>query len=225
MKNAEKIARELEWAFMFHDAIRDLKWLGDTAIYPGRWAVNYSMLYLIVRILKEYRPERIIEFGLGESSKIISGFIENDLYNTTHIIVEESESWSANFTSRFHLSPNSKITNLPLERKKIKGFNVNCYSGLKDKVTEKYDLYVIDGPVSLRHYSRYDICYLAEKLSSSDQFMIVMDDYNRKGEKDTVKELLRIFKRNNISIYTGEYIGGKSQCLIATGKYYYATTL
>lgn len=225
MRNTERFAREAKWANVYHDSIRDKRWLDEVAIYPGRWAVNYSMLYLLVRILQLFKPERIIEFGLGESSKLISKFIENELHKTKHLILEESREWTENFTTRFTLSKNSEIMHMDLEIKKIRGFNVNCYKDIEEKITEKFDLYIIDGPTALRHYSRYDICWLAEKFSPEDEFIIIMDDYNRKSEKRSIRDLLRILKKKNIPVHTWEYDGSKSQFLIATKKYYYAITL
>jgi len=225
MTDTERFAREAKWANVYHDSIRDKRWLDEVAIYPGRWAVNYSMLYLLVRILQLYKPGKIIEFGLGESSKIISKFIENELHNSKHLIIEESKEWIENFVSRFSLSQNSEIMYLELVRKKIRGFNVNCYKDIKEKIDEIFDLYIIDGPTALRHYSRYDICRLAEKFSSDDEFIIIMDDYNRRGEKNTVRDLLRILKKQDITFHTWEYDGSKSQFLIATNKYRYAITM
>jgi hypothetical protein len=225
MTDTERFAREAKWANVYHDSIRDKKWLDDVAIYPGRWAVNYSMLYLLVRILQLYKPEKIIEFGLGESSKLISKFIENELYNSKHLILEENREWTENFISMFTLSHNSNIIHLDPVKKKIKGFNVNCYKDIKEKINETFDLYIIDGPTALRHYSRYDICRLAERLTPEDEFIIIMDDYNRKSEKRSVRDLLRILKKRNITFHTWEYDGSKSQFLIATKKYYYSITL
>jgi endo-alpha-1,4-polygalactosaminidase (GH114 family) len=225
MRDTERFAREAKWANVYHDSIRDKRWLDEVAIYPGRWAVNYSMLYLIVRILQLFKPERIIEFGLGESSKLISKFIDNELQNTKHLILEESKEWTENFTSRFTLSQNSEIMHMDIVRKKISGFNVNCYKDIEEKINEKFDLYIIDGPTALRHYSRYDICWLAEKFSPEDEFIIIMDDYNRKSEKRSVRDLLRILKKKNLPVHTWEYDGSKSQFLIATKKYCYAITL
>ncbi len=225
MRDTERFAREAKWANVYHDSIRGKRWLDEVAIYPGRWAVNYSMLYLLVRILQLFKPGKIIEFGLGESSKLISKFIENELHNTRHLILEESREWIENFVSRFNLSKNSEIMHLDLVRKKIRGFNVNCYKDITGRINETFDLYVIDGPTALRHYSRYDICWLAERFTPEDEFIIIMDDYNRKSEKRSVRDLLRILKKKDILIHTWEYDGSKSQYLIATNKYYYAITL
>jgi len=52
-----------------------------------------------------------------------------------------------------------------------------------------------------------------------------MDDHNRRSEKNTVRDLLRILKKKKLTFHTWEYDGSKSQFLIATNKYRYAITM
>lgn len=220
-----KECKELEWANIFHDSIKGLKWLENLPIYPGRWAVNYSFLYILSRILVEYRPEKIIEFGLGESSKIISSFIENKMGSAKHIILEQNRAWIDSFTTRFTLSKKSTILHMAVEEEIIHKEKVNGYKGLTDAIAEVFDLYVIDGPLGSPRYSRYDICLLAEFLSPSDEFIIIMDDYNRIGEQDTAKALIEILNNKGIKTYSGIYEGNKSQIVLATMKYRYVVSI
>lgn len=37
---------EVEWATIYHDAIRDLDFLAKLPMYPGRWAVGYPCFML-----------------------------------------------------------------------------------------------------------------------------------------------------------------------------------
>ncbi|MEO5966667.1 MAG: hypothetical protein ABIP69_00275, partial [Ferruginibacter sp.] len=70
-------------------------------------------------------------------------------------------------------------------------------------------------------YSRYDIFALAERLSLSDEFIIIIDDYNRPGEIDTAKDLVNLFNKKSFKIHTGIFSGIKSQYIIASEKYKY----
>lgn len=79
-------SKEIEWAHIYHDTIRGRKWLEELAISPGRHAANYSFLCILTKILADFKPKKIIEFGLGESSKLISSFIVNELKESTHVI-------------------------------------------------------------------------------------------------------------------------------------------
>lgn len=216
---------ELEWAHIFHDTIKDKQWLNELALSPGRWAANYSFLYILVRILSDYKPKKMIEFGLGESSKVVSAFLDHQLTSSSHLIIEQDEKWISAFNSRFTLSEKSLIMHIPLAEKNIKGFAVQSYKNIGEKVDEIFDLYIVDGPFGSKKFSRYDICVLAEKLMPGNEFVIIIDDYNRQGENDTAVDLINIFAGKNIRISQGVYAGNKSQLVIATEKYRFAASM
>lgn len=216
---------ELEWANIFHDTIKDREWLRDTAISPGRWAGNYSFFYVLVRILSDCKPNRILELGLGESSKIVSSFLRNELPFSSHLIIEQDLRWMESFNSRFSLGENSTIINLPLITKTVKGFDVRCYEGIENKIQESFDFYLVDGPFGSARFSRYQICALADILQADSEFIILIDDYNRQGEQETVQDLIALLEKKGIEIFTGEYRGTKSQLIITTAKYRLAVSL
>jgi hypothetical protein len=216
---------ELEWAHIYHDTIKDKAWLKNLSVSPGRWAVNYSFLYILVRILSEYKPEKIVEFGLGESSKIVSSYLENELHDSSQLIVEQDQNWIKSFKSRFKLSKNSVIMHLLLEEKIIKGFPVKSYKDLNEKINRTFDLYIIDGPFGSENFSRYDICILTERINVNDEFIIIIDDYDREGEKETVIDLIDQLTTKGIKLYTGVYTGSKFQIIITTEKYRFATSV
>jgi hypothetical protein len=217
--------KELEWAHIFHDAIRGKPYLENLAIYPGRWAGGYALLYVLIRILSDYKPKSIIEFGLGESSKIISTLIQHELPDTHHLILEQSQEWIDSFNSRYTLSDKSTILHLPVETKEVKGFKVNSYIDIEKKVNKTFDLYLIDGPIGSDRYSRYDICRLANLLKKEDEFIIFIDDTNRYGEQDTLMELSSILQSKEIKFYRADYCGTKNQTIVASEKYKYTLSL
>lgn len=216
---------EIEWAHIFHDTIKNKKWLLELSISPGRWACNYSYLYILSRVLMDYKPERILEFGLGESTKLVSCFLQNELIESKHKVIEHSEEWISVFQKRFTISDNTKIVHAELENKSIYDFQSFGYKNIENIITEKYDLYLIDGPYGSDKFSRYDICLLANKLSTDDQFIIIIDDYEREGEKDTVSQFMKILESKKIKFHFGVYSGKNTQIVITSEKYQYATSL
>ena len=211
--------KELEWAHVYHDSIRGKEWLNILPLNIGRWAGNYAFFYVLNRILSDFKPEKILEFGLGESSKFVSTFLENELLNTNHQIIEQDIKWFDSFKDKFQLSTRSKVAICPLYKRNILDYEVNSYKGLKEVVKQNSDLYIVDGPFGSQHYSRYDIVELATSFTKNDEFIILIDDYQRIGEKETVQELLRLFKEKDIIIYFGEYSGNKSVYVLGTEKY------
>ncbi len=210
---------EIEWAHYYHDSIRGKEWLETLPLNVGRWAGNYSFFYILNRILNDYEPNTIVEFGLGESSKVISAYLDNKLRSSTHLIIEQNENWAYSFAKRFTLSERSKVKIAPLFKRNIKGFQVNSYAQITEILDKTYDLYVIDGPFGSPNYSRYDIVDIAEAFTQDDEFIIIYDDFNRKGEKQTFKVLKRLFKDKGITTHYGVYRGAKEVAVIASKAY------
>jgi hypothetical protein len=216
--------QELEWAHVYHDSIRGKQWLQDLPLNIGRWAGNYSFFYVLNRILNDYKPKAILELGLGESTKFISTYLDHYLVDTKHLVIEQDENWKNIFMERFSLSPRTEIVICPLEKLVVKGFETNSYQNFSSEVNKNFDLYLVDGPFGSSRYSRYDIMSIADGFKPQDQFVIIMDDYNRQGEKDTVADLFALFKQKNITLFHNIYSGNKSVFVIATEKYKYATS-
>ena len=211
--------QELEWAHVYHDSIRDKEWLNQLSLNIGRWAGNYAFFYLLNRTLNDYKPKRIIEFGLGESSKMISAYLENSLPDSTHTIIEHDNDWKNSFEERFTLSNRSSINILPLQEKDVNGFKTNGYQGIEDFITNKHDLYIIDGPWGSPQYSRYDIVNIVKDFTSQDEFIIILDDCNRPGEKQTFDILIENFAQKGIEIAFAYYEGVKSVAVLGSKKY------
>lgn len=216
---------ELLWASIFHDSIRGKKGIENLPLNIGRWAGNYSFFYVLNRILNDYQPKQIIEFGLGESSKFVSTYLEYHLLDSEHLIIEQDKNWKILFENKFKLSSRTSIQVLPLIKKKYKGLEYNGYENIENVVNSKFDLYIIDGPFGSPNYSRFDVFSLAEKLTPQDEFIIIMDDFDREGEQQTTHELLELFENKNIKIYSEIYKGVKSVKVICTEKYKYVTSL
>lgn len=217
--------REIEWAHYYHDSIRGIEFVEKLNLNIGRWAGNYTFFYLLNRILNDYQPKSIIEFGLGESSKFISKYIENRLYDTQHTIVEQSIEWKESFLKRFNLSNNTSIDICELKQIEVKGFKVNSYSAIEKYSNQKFDLYIVDGPFGSIRYSRYDIVNIVKNLQVGDEFIIIIDDYDRIGEKETTKDLVSMFNEKKIPTYFSVYEGKKSVAILATEKYRYTNSL
>lgn len=216
---------ELIWASVFHDSIKGIKGVENLPLNIGRWAGSYPFFYVLNRILKEYQPKKILELGLGESSKFISTYLEHHLLESEHIIIEQDPKWKLSFESNFLLSARSTVHQLPLIKKKYREFEYNGYENIENVISIKFDLYIIDGPFGSLNYSRFDIVTLADKLSNQDEFILILDDYSRNGEKETVEVLLSLLKSKKVNIYTTIYSGVKSLFVIATEKYKYVTSL
>lgn len=217
--------KELNWANIYHDSIRGNEDLQKLSLNIGRWAGSYAFFYVLNRILEDYKPNNIIELGLGESTKFISVFLKKYNIDANHIVIEHDEKWITHFKQNFVLSSRSEIINLKLITRTIKQHQSLGYDFSEELLSRKNDLYIIDGPYGSKHFSRYDICFLFEKISENDDFIILFDDFHRQGEKDTVSDIETILKGKKITYYMNVYKGVKDVCVIVSEKYKYISTL
>ena len=217
--------KENEWANIYHDSIRGKKCIEELSLNIGRWAGNYSFFYVLNRVLYDYKPKRIIELGLGESTKFISTYLDNYLLESEHHIVEHDKEWVDFFNFNFPLSNKSQIINCPIITKDIKGYQSHYYDDLETVIIGKYDLYIVDGPFGSERYSRYNIISFVKTFVDGDDFIILMDDTNRKGENDTKNDIISILKDKKINFYTGDYSGNKCVTVISSEKYRFSTTM
>jgi len=217
--------KELNWANIYHDSIRGNEALQKLSLNIGRWAGSYAFFYVLNRILEDYKPNNIIELGLGESTKFISVFLNKYNIAANHIVIEHDEKWIENFKQNFVLSSKSQIINLKLVSRNIHQHQSLGYDFNEELLNKKNDLYIIDGPYGSKHFSRYDICFLLEKIAENDDFIILFDDFHRRGEKDTVSDIEAILKGKKMTYYINVYKGVKDVCVIVSEKYKYISTL
>jgi hypothetical protein len=217
---------EVLWAQVFHDAIIGSEWLTDKKFYPGRAAVGYEFLYVLFRVLSSTRPKSILELGLGQTTHMISQYVSANL-GARHIVVEHDPLWIDFFLKEHRISDRTKIMQMDLGKTDFRGTSVTSYERFSENLAgSRFDFICIDGPFGFdaKKYSRIDTLELMPRCLESS-FVIMIDDYNRQAEQNTVKELTALLSRNNIDTYGGSYRGRKTSHLIATSDYKFLCTL
>ncbi len=115
---------------------------------------------------------------------------------------------------------------MEVENTKFNGYNTSVYKGLDLLIQDKvYDLILVDGPIGSERFSRTQILDLIPLHICKDHFCVIIDDFNRVGEKDTCNELEKVLAINNIEFHSGEYKGIKSSRLYASNDLEFLTTL
>lgn len=207
---------EIVWSKIWDDTKKGLDWIEELpSISPGRWAVGYNYIYVLTRVLKDRKPHKILDLGLGISSTIISHYCsKND--DMIHDIVEQDEDWATFYKSNNKLSAYTNIFILECLEKEYKGNKINYYEAFNSVVNnKKYDFISIDGPKGSDRFSRRDIVDYIPGILAED-FIILMDDTNRIGEKDTINEIKNKLETNNIEFYEGSYESIKNCHVIAS---------
>lgn len=221
-------AQEILWGQVFHDVISGSNWLVDKSFAAGRWAVGYQYLYVVYRILDEIQPKKILELGLGQSTKLIGQYAAYQNGKVSHKIVEHDTEWINFFGQKGSLSDESEIIQLP---HKYKAFHedgkVLTFENFKEAFSgQKFDFISIDAPFGGEAviYARIDILeILPECLERS--FIIIIDDFNRQGEKNMVNVLEEILTTHGIAYEKGVYRGNKESIVICSKDLKFVCTM
>ena len=212
-----RFASETVWAETFNNAVSGSAWLKNTAFSPGRWAVGYPVLYVIYRVLNETRPKRILELGLGQSTRMIGQYAATH-EGVEHIVVEHDPEWVSFFKNDFVLSERTEILQLDREMVPYKEAEaVRVFKGFREALAgKKFDFIFIDAPLGgdMPQYARIDVLGLLPECLSED-FVIMIDDAERSGETRTAAEMEQCLRENGVSCKRGRY-SGKKDCVILT---------
>lgn len=213
---------ETYWAHVYHDTINNSSWMGDCSVSPGRWAVSYIVLYVLYRILDEVKPASILECGLGQSSKLTIQYA--DAHNAKLMICENSSQWLSFFQRQFPTADKyTKILDTEMVQV-VPQYESRTYKGFKGAIgNKKFNLVLIDGPLGSSHYSRPQILDVVDNLDKS--FVILLDDMNRVGERETWDLLKQRLTERGIEFVDTTYSSDKVLGLLCSSDLQYLTTL
>ncbi len=209
------LLKENLYANYLHDSIKESKWLLNQSFCPTKGAANYSFLFLLFSVLDNYEPHNILELGLGQSSKITTQYVKYKNKNAKLTIIENNKNWINVFSQKLDLSENTKIE---LKETETLPNGSLKYVSLPE---EKFDFIIIDGPFGVGQQTpRSNILDLIPDNLNTD-FIIILDDYERKGEQNTAKDLFNKLTQNNIKFIKSETSGMKKQLLVTSEHYKY----
>ena len=223
------INSELRYAFVFNDTIRESQWLKRKDFSLINSAANYSLMYSLYRILNDAQPKNILEMGLGQTSKLTTQYA-NHFDDVKLTILEGDPVWIDVFSENLNVTDNISISHMELEEFEYYNTKSIRFKDVLDVVgDEKFDLIVIDGPQGFfeddngRHlldYSRTNIWQLIPD-NISEEFIIMIDDFNRKGEKRTFKRVKELLNENDIEFYDYTCKGIKHQYAVFSENFRY----
>lgn len=222
----QRVEEENTWANVFHDVIKDSVWLQNKAFAPGRWAAGYQMLYVMYRVLDSVKPKKILELGLGQTTRMISQY--SGFYHADHQVVEHDPKWIEFFTITYEVPDNVKFVNLDtIVDKYLEDEDVIMYQGFEERFRgQRFDFICIDAPLGGKavKYARIDILKILPECLESD-FVLLFDDTEKIGETNTINLLQKTLKENGIKYVMKRYDGRKSSTIITTKKYSFLTSL
>ena len=211
-------------AMKFNDSIRDCPWLQYKSFSPGGWAVDYGCLYTLFRVLNDAHPKNILEFGLGQSSKLIHQYA-NYYKDVTAVTYEHDSEWIDFFNKGRYGSYPVNIYKTELQESQYKNNKTLSYKNNCEELKgQKFDMIMIDAPFGSEHYSRSQILNIIPDCLANS-FCIIMDDYNRQGEQETIKEVESLLSANEIKTVKAVYKASKEHYLLCSNDLRFLSTL
>ena len=89
-----------------------------------------------------------------------------------------------------------------------------------ERVTDDpFDLLLIDGPIGTARFSRFGAVDYIRRTVRKD-FVIVLDDAERKGENDTLERISGWLRAANIDFKLGHLVGRTTQAVLVGGRFW-----
>lgn len=185
--------------------------------FPVRAAANYSILYLLYRIMTESEISRVLEFGAGESTLFLDRM--KTLRDFSLTTVEHDSLWCDQIRPKV----GHEVILSALSERELFGNRTKAYD-LAPLADRKFDLVVVDGPQGTRHRSRWGALEVLDN-HLADEFIVIFDDAERRGELETVKRALELFAERKKEVFLNVQLASKAQAVIATAQYRFAQFL
>lgn len=223
IENTTRIQWELYQATRFHDSIIDSPWLKYKSFSLGGWAADYGLMYTIFRTLNAMRPMNILEFGLGQTSKMLHQYAK--YFNANAITCEHDEKWVEFFNNSKDGDYSVNVKMMNLQTIPYKGYDTLTYEDCSRVFSnQRFDLIIVDGPFGSDHFSRSQIVDIS-KNNLAQRFCIIIDDYERPGEQETMEEVQNVLKGDNVPYCCRVYSAEKEHMLICSPDLEFLTTM
>lgn len=200
--------RELFYERVFSNALPRLKI--EDRYFPLRNAANYSLLYLIMRVVTELPIRRVLELGCGQTTLLLDDLAQYRELDITSI--EHDPVWAERIQGRVR----HKITQAPLVARRLRDIECQTYNVAPRELPGPMDLIIADGPPGQAQRSRWGTVEYVETLLQRD-FVIIFDDAQRKGEQDTIAAVLKVLDERGVEFAYATTRALKTQYLIAAG--------
>lgn len=153
----------------------------------------------LIDLLEDNRPNRIIELGGGQSTRIFQKY--KSKYNCKFFSIEHNSKYACENTILFNLVEN---TNINIGKEFYS--NINKYDGLENWLLnqDKFDFVLIDGPFGYDFRENYDYgrvqllsFAILDKLS--DNAIIFVHDIERTNMQRTLDKFEMLLISNNFN--------------------------
>lgn len=218
MSSLQKLAKDLVFIDLFRTVQSNNAWLA-VPIYPVGGAVNYGLLYILSRALLEYQFNDVIEFGVGQTTKVLSAYA--NFLGKRVISIEHDINW-VKAVSSSTVAESHEILYAPMKKFRHKKFGEYSWYELpanSDLLKEtRFDLFLIDGPPGTKRRSRIGIVEKFPEMCAKE-WLIIWDDLDRSGDLETFVIFTESLKETDIDFDYAFCTSMKTVGIIYTKKF------
>jgi hypothetical protein len=179
-------------------------------------------LHNLFRILEDVKPKNILEFGLGQSSKLVYQYAE--YYNVDALTIEHDKDWINYFKEH---APQIKfnIHQTDLENVKINGVETTTYQDITQVVANGggIDFIIVDGPPGRPRYSRPQVLDFIPELAQN--FCIFMHDSERNGEQETLSLIYEKLNQKGVEFLKNDYCSIKQHTVVCSKSWKFLASI
>tara|TARA_B100000749_G_scaffold280771_1_gene278607 strand:+ start:97995 stop:98729 length:735 start_codon:yes stop_codon:yes gene_type:complete len=183
-------------------------------LYPFRGAANSSLMYLLMRSVTSYDFKSVVEFGCGQSTFIFDALLKLKKNKFKMLSFENNEFWQSQVQEKVQ----TKVVLSPLVDTQVLGKTVPFYDFQKEIKSEVFDFILVDGPYGTKSFSRFGSVNVILNHLAED-FLIIFDDAERWGEKQSYLTLVEAMKAKGLKFHTRLLQADKHQFIIASEKF------
>ena len=210
----DRYGQEILYERLFSNALNRLHL--ENRYYPTGGAANFSLMYLLLRSVTELPVRRVVELGCGQSTLLLDAV--RQLRHFEIVTLEHEWEWA----QRIQMQVKHDITRVDLVDKVVQNRKTRVYDTDAGLDASPPDLLLVDGPQGGSRRSRWAALQWIER-GLGDDFLVLFDDAERRGEIDTIEETLSLLRSQERTFRTRFYYGMTWQFVIAAGKFTPAT--
>ncbi len=182
----------------------------ENRYYATEGSASFSLLYLLLRAVTELPLKYVVELGCGQTSLLLDALQQVRPLQT--VSLEHDPEWAR----RIQAQVKHPVVQADLVERSIRGRQAWTYN-FDLAGTESCDLLLVDGPPQATRCSRWGALEWVER-GLGDDFLILFDDAERRGELDTIEETVALLRQQGRSFRTRFFYSVKWQFAIAGGR-------
>lgn len=204
--------RENIYQMSYLDLARRTEWLDYVPMAsPDGGTASFSLLYILLSILRDSPVSHLLEFGVGQTSRLLIQYAQR--FQKSLTLIEHDEYWLRDVV---RCEQSVTALHARLRQTIVAGKSIRWYDC--ERPSETFDFVLVDGPMAHSTTNRYNRLGVMNWLPQllQDEFILIVDDSSRAGESLLVELAVSSFRSRGVAVLRKEFMGATSQTIIVT---------